>query len=705
MADKDAILLSARYSGEDISIHMEVATNQITRPGRTVVILADCLEHGEEGLFGAGSEGAFLLRLGSLLAGTSGGRVLVCSVVAVPLDESVSSYSVAAQARRQDLERLALAALASPPRAVAFANKRGAKVRRNGNGTEDKAGAAGRRGDALEAVQTLIAPVVRVAPESGIGAEIRSLVESEPSALILLPLRRMAAVEHAWLRKALRDPLPCDVAWARQGADDFAPEPNRKGHKSGILVSARGGPQAELSLELARVLAESAGTKVNVLHVVQSLPEKERATEEAPFAALLSNMAGEADTSPLRVLDIGGNPVETISKTAESYDLLVMGAGDEPSTGVGRFTRHVARSTRAPLLAVKSRIPVGPAIRKARAQARPHVVDAGTLSLLVDKWFAENTFHAEEFSDLPRLVDIKRKRGITISLGLPALNEEQTIGDIIKVLKQNLMDDVPLLDEIVLIDSNSTDGTREIAAELGIPVFIHQQILPETGPPVDGKGEALWKSLHVLKGDIIAWVDTDVANMHPQFVYGLIGPLLREPHIGYVKGYYHRPIQAGGNLQHEGGGRVTELTVRPLLNLFFPLLSGLVQPLAGEYAGRREVLEKLPFFTGYGVETGMLIDLLEQFGLSTIGQVNLERRVHRNRSLADLSLTAFAIVQVILTRLEERARIRLLEEVNSSMKLIRFEKDHLSLMVRTVRDVERPPIATIPEYRAAHPAK
>ena len=237
---------------------------------------------------------------------------------------------------------------------------------------------------------------------------------------------------------------------------------------------------------------------------------------------------------------------------------------------------------------------------------------------------------------------------------------------------------------------------------MGIPVHVHQQVLTEVGEPLHGKGEALWKSLYVLKGDIIAWVDTDVANMHPQFVYGLVGPLLREPRIGYVKGYYHRPIRTGDNIEHEGGGRVTELTVRPLINLFFPLLSGLVQPLAGEYAGRREVLEQLPFFSGYGVETGLLIDLLERYGLSAIGQVNLDNRVHRNRSLADLSLTAFAIVQVILTRLEERARIKLLEEVNNSMKLIRSEEDHLSLVVRHIRDVERPPIVSIPAYRERH---
>jgi glucosyl-3-phosphoglycerate synthase len=379
-----------------------------------------------------------------------------------------------------------------------------------------------------------------------------------------------------------------------------------------------------------------------------------------------------------------------------------MGAGGEAAADVGSFTQRVARSSPAALLAIKTRVPVGPAIRAARRRARPHALAPEVLSLIVDKWFAENTFHADEFSDLNRLVDIKKQRGVTISVGLPALNEEATIGGVVRVLKKALMEDVPLVDEIVVIDSDSTDRTREIAAELGVPVYIHQQVLPEAGEPVMGKGEALWKSLHVLKGDIIAWVDTDVANMHPQFIYGLIGPLLREPRIGYVKGYYHRPLSTSEGIQHEGGGRVTELTVRPLVNLFFPLLSGVLQPLAGEYAGRRQVLEKLPFFSGYGVETGMLIDLLESYGLYSIGQVNLEKRIHRNRSLADLSLTAFAIIQVILSRLESRASITLLEEVNRSMKLIRFEDEHLSLEVRKVHDVERPPIITIPAYRDEH---
>lgn len=604
--------------------------------------------------------------------------MLLCSAVPVPQGESVSAYSMVAQARRQELERLALDAL------------------------------AGDRGLIENATTTsghsLIAPVVKVAPENDIANEVRGLVEGEQGALVLLPMRRISKEECLWLHKAIRNPLPCDIAWARMPLSPKAPL-----FESGlsVLVPARGGPQAELALDLSQDLMDVLSAQVTVLHVLQDLPEKARASEEAPFAELLSQMSGHsgAGLTTRRTLDQAHNPAKTISAVASEYDLIIMGAGSEQAVNVGRFTERVAKNTGAALVAVKTRIPVGPAIRAARKRARPHALDPETLSLLVDKWFAENTFHADEFSDLSRLIDIKRKQGVTISLGLPALNEEKTIREIIKTLQTSLMKDVPLLDEMVLIDSNSTDCTREVAAELGVPVYIHQQILAEAGAPREGKGEALWKSLHVLKGDLIAWVDTDVANMHPQFVYGLIGPLLREPRIGYIKGYYHRPIKSGNDLQHEGGGRVTELTVRPLLNLFFPLLSGLVQPLAGEYAGRREVLEKLPFFSGYGVETGLLIDILERFGLSAIGQVNLGTRVHRNRSLADLSLTAFEIVQVILTRLEERASIKLLEEVNRSMKLIRFEEDHLSLVVRHVRDTARPPIETVPAYVKGREAK
>jgi glucosyl-3-phosphoglycerate synthase len=248
-----------------------------------------------------------------------------------------------------------------------------------------------------------------------------------------------------------------------------------------------------------------------------------------------------------------------------------------------------------------------------------------------------------------------------------------------------------------VIDSDSEDRTAEIAAELGVRVHRHSDILPELGSYI-GKGEALWKSLHVLDGDIVAWIDTDISNIQPRFVYGLIGPLLQEPQLQYVKGFYQRPIRSGDKLQAEGGGRVTELMARPLINLFYPELSGMIQPLSGEYAGRRALLERLPFFTGYAVEIGLLIDILDQAGLQSVGQVDLERRIHRNQPLPNLSQMAYVILQGAIRKLEERHRLELLTEVGRGMKLINTGKDHFNLEVREIGDEIRPPMTTIPAY-------
>jgi glucosyl-3-phosphoglycerate synthase len=283
-------------------------------------------------------------------------------------------------------------------------------------------------------------------------------------------------------------------------------------------------------------------------------------------------------------------------------------------------------------------------------------------------------------------------------LGLPTLNEEATIGTIIETIKSELMERYRLLDEMVTIDSGSTDYTVEIAQRQGISICFEREVLPRCGA-LRGKGEALWKSLYALEGDIIIWIDTDIRNIHPRFVYGLIGPLLMREGIQYVKGFYRRPLQEGGKLKAGGGGRVTELTARPLLNLFYPELSGLVQPLAGEYAGRRRALERVPFFTGYGIETGLLIDMLESFGLRAIAQVDLEERIHRNQPLRSLSKMSFAIIQVVMQRLEAHRKLRLLEDINKTMKLIRYEPRRFYLEVEEIGDRERPPMITIPEYR------
>jgi len=222
--------------------------------------------------------------------------------------------------------------------------------------------------------------------------------------------------------------------------------------------------------------------------------------------------------------------------------------------------------------------------------------------------------------------------------------------------------------------------------------------LPEYGAR-RGKGEALWKSLLVTHGDIILWIDTDIVNIQPHFVYGLIGPLLLRPEIQLVKGFYQRPLRVGNKLQASGGGRVTELTARPLLNLLYPELSGLIQPLAGEYGGRRSALEKLHFSSGYGVEIGMLIDTLEMSGLGAIAQVDLQERIHHNQPLEALSKMSFTIIQTVFRKLGKRYGHNFIDDMNRTMKLIRYEPGRFFLEVDEIAEQDRPPMEDIPEYR------
>ena len=495
---------------------------------------------------------------------------------------------------------------------------------------------------------------------------------------------------------------PSDIAVVKQRGLDQV---------SSILVPVRGGPHAELAMRLARDLGKRFSAQVVVMHVVpKGIGDRALAREQAALDRFV------ADHRPGRkvvgILREAGSVRAAILRESSNHQLVVMGASANPSTATpdGRFlfgvvAEAVASGAKPTVIVVKTKqelaVSLFDELRAAEgtlAAADAFVEDGRALPTVVDRWFAENTFHASEFREVAKLVELKEKQGVTISLGLPALNEEKTIGLVIKRVKGALMDRVPLLDQLVLIDSDSTDRTREIAAELGVPVVRHSRVLPEMGSFV-GKGEALWKSLHVLDGDIVAWIDTDIRNIQPRFVHGLLGPLLREPRIQYVKGFYRRPIRQGLTLFAEGGGRVTELMARPLINLFFPELSGIIQPLSGEYAGRRSLLDSVPFFTGYGVEIGLLIDIAETAGLSAIGQVDLERRIHRNQPLANLSQMSFTILQAAIRKLEERHRIELLTEVGRGMKVIGQEKDRFNLEVREVADAIRPPMRSVPAYQ------
>ena len=260
-------------------------------------------------------------------------------------------------------------------------------------------------------------------------------------------------------------------------------------------------------------------------------------------------------------------------------------------------------------------------------------------------------FHYRQFEDIGALCDLKSQRGHSISVVIPTLNEAGTIGSIVTVVRERLCECFPLVDEIVVIDSGSTDDTCEQARKAGAAVHLAEEIAPEHGH-VAGKGENLWKSLFVTHGDISVFVDGDIRDFHEGFVAGLVGPLLEEEELSYVKAFYRRPLHEGGLQLPEGGGRVSEILVRPLFAMFYPSLVDFVQPLAGEYAVRRALLEKLPFPRGYGVETSHLIDVLHQCGMESFAQCDMESRRHRNRDIAELGGMANEILRVFMMRVE-----------------------------------------------------
>jgi glucosyl-3-phosphoglycerate synthase len=311
------------------------------------------------------------------------------------------------------------------------------------------------------------------------------------------------------------------------------------------------------------------------------------------------------------------------------------------------------------------------------------------------EWFGKRTFHYSQFEPA-KLRAAKERLGLTVSVCLPTRDEATTVGAIVKSLRKSLLERSRLIDEIVVMDAGSVDDTVTIALAEGARVFREQDVLPEVGPG-SGKGEALWKSLHACRGDLICWIDADIRNFQPRFVHGLLGPLLTDPEVLLVKAFYERPIRERNALRSTGGGRVTELVARPLLNLLWPQLAGVVQPLAGEYAGRRVALEQVPFSSGYGVELGLLVDLAERFGLDAIAQVDLERRVHRNQDVQALGRMSFGILQAVFQRLVEEGRAA---PGTYGTTLVQFSNQlrEYHMEPREIVTTRRPPIVTVDGY-------
>ena len=315
------------------------------------------------------------------------------------------------------------------------------------------------------------------------------------------------------------------------------------------------------------------------------------------------------------------------------------------------------------------------------------------------KWIKTNTFHHSIFKDIGRLVAAKQRKKVKISLCFPTLNEEMTIAKEIVIMKSELMIRYPLLDEIVVIDSGSTDKTRSIARSYDVKVYEANNILPDLSK-FKGKGENLWKALYVTCGDIIVYIDADIKNIHHRFAYGLLGPLLLTDRIRFTKAFYDRPISVGDNKwRPTGGGRVTELVTRPLFSLFMPDLTQILQPLSGEYAGYRNIFENIPFQIGYGVETGMLLDIYEKWGLDVVAQIDLDRRVHKNQDTKALGRMAFVIIKTFLNRMERQQRIDICQELFDEMIQYTLFQNQLSQDIRPLEQCERPPIKEISEYR------
>jgi len=550
---------------------------------------------------------------------------------------------------------------------------------------------------------TTIHPIVRIGRHAAEGI-IEASAEQEADLIIFgwggkAPAgREGGSVISPTIDEVVRD-APADIAVVKQ-----------RGSKEirRIVVPVRGGPHAELAIRYADAIARRSDAIVSVLHFVPpGITLAVRAQAEHALAQFVrQHLKGRGEG----VVREATNVRNAILKEAEKADLVVMGASAQPSGTdgdtyqFGALPEAIATRARPSVIVVKTREVIGRATFEqlaARAEtlaaADRAAEEARAVPVRVERWFGESNFHHAEFADLRRLVQLKEKQGVTVSLVLPTLNEEETIGPIVRRAMREMMGRVPLIDEILVIDSSSTDRTREIAEAEGARVIQHPEILSRYGSFI-GKGEALWKSVYETSGDIIVWADTDVRNWHPRMVYGTLGPLLHEPRLQYVKGYYQRPIVEGGVLKEGGGGRVTELVARPLINLFYPELSGMIQPLSGEYAGRRVLLESIPFFTGYAVEIGHLIDAAERVGIEGLGQVDLERRVHRNQELEGLSRMSFVILQAVMKRLEERRKTRLFAEMGSTMKLPRSGRGRLSLEVIELADQERPPMIRIPEY-------
>jgi glucosyl-3-phosphoglycerate synthase len=306
----------------------------------------------------------------------------------------------------------------------------------------------------------------------------------------------------------------------------------------------------------------------------------------------------------------------------------------------------------------------------------------------VRDWFARRSFEHSEFADLGSLARRKRELGAQVSVVLPCREVAETIGTIADEIHA-LNEEALLVDQLLAVDAGSRDGTAEVAERHGLTVYQEDELLPEFGPAA-GKGDAMWRSLSVATGDVVLFLDTDTTNLERHFVSGMLGPILTEPAVRFAKATYHRPLIGPGGDVLDDAGRVTELTAKPLLRIFFPELSGFGQPLAGELVADRRLLTQLPFFTGYAVETAMLIDVLRTAGLDAMAQVGLGARHNRSKALRELGTMSYSVARAVV----ERAGIQVEGDPEVFLRAV-CSPEGTVLSEEPIEFIERPPLVTI----------
>ena len=321
------------------------------------------------------------------------------------------------------------------------------------------------------------------------------------------------------------------------------------------------------------------------------------------------------------------------------------------------------------------------------------------------EWFRHRSYEYGQFSDLAALSLRKGELGLTVSAVLPCRNVADTVGaiiDEIHAINERVAPGVPLVDQVLVVDADSPDGTAEVATRHGAEVYSENELMSRYGG-AHGKGDAMWRSLSVARGDLVMYVDADTRDFRPQLVYGILGPILEVPEVRYVKAAYRRPFNSHETFEEDGGGRVTELSAKPLFNLFYPELAGFVQPLAGEFVADKELFCSIPFLTGYAVETGIMIDVLKSVGLNAMAQVDLGTRQNRHQPLRDLSRMSYAVVRAVARRLRQDGRLNQARDPDLPEQLFQFSDyrhavatpDGLKLQQYVEELVERPPMAEI----------